>query len=66
MEGLKEKVLYSAIGASGGLTGLISLSKCPGNTCTSCFGCAGIGIGILLIALINKKLKGGQRNNGMA
>ena len=54
MEGFKDKILYSVIGASSGLTGLISLSRCPGNTCISCFGCAGVGIVVILIALFNK------------
>lgn len=65
MERLKDKIFYSALGASGGLAGLVSLSKCQGNACTSCFGCAGVGVGILLITLI-KKFKGGVKNNGMA
>lgn len=65
MEGLKNKILYSALGASSGLTGLVSLARCSGAACTSCLGCAVPGIGILLITLFNK-LKGEKRKNGMA
>lgn len=54
MEGIKDKILYFAIGASGGLAGLVSLPKCQGNACTSCFSCAGVGAGILLTILIKK------------
>lgn len=78
MERLRQKILYSALGASNGLTGLFSLSKCSGSTCTSCLGCAGIGIGLLLIVLFRKlswvpkesktfwDTRGGKQKNGVA
>lgn len=65
MERLRDKILYSAIGASGGLTGLISLSRCQGNVCTSCFGCVGIGVGILLSVIIKRFGGGKRKDNGM-
>lgn len=66
MEGLKGKIFYSAIGLTSGLTGFLNLSGCSGGACSSCVGCgAGIGIGILLIAVI-KKLKGENNDNGVA
>ncbi|MFA4828662.1 MAG: hypothetical protein WC855_03890 [Thermodesulfovibrionales bacterium] len=67
MERLKNRLLYTALGASSGLTGLASFSMCSGNACTSCFGCAGAGIGVLLIVLLNKFGRSKQEdNNGMA
>ncbi|MCL4457213.1 MAG: hypothetical protein M1147_04305 [Nitrospirae bacterium] len=54
MEGLRNKIFYSAFGVSGGLAGLVNISGCSGNACASCFGCAGAGIGILLVAAIKK------------
>ncbi|MBU2591503.1 MAG: hypothetical protein KKC21_05755 [Nitrospinae bacterium] len=49
-----DKLLYSAFGGIVGAIGIISLSRCKGKGCTACFGCAGVGIGLLLIALFNK------------
>lgn len=67
MEKLRNRLLYTALGASSGLTGLASFSRCSGNACTSCFGCAGAGIGVLLILLLNKFGRSKQEdNNGMA
>jgi hypothetical protein len=39
------------MGASGGAAGLLSLARCPGTTCSSCFGCVGVGAGLTMIAL---------------
>ena len=58
MENIKYKLLNTTFGALSGLTGIVSLSKCDGKICTSCMGCAGAGIGLLLIALFNKFKKG--------
>lgn len=64
MKKFKNKILYGLIGASGGLAGMVPLSRCNGN-CTACIGCAGIGLGIVLI-LIGQKIKGGkERTDGM-
>lgn len=60
MDGLRNKILYTAAGAMSGLAGLVSFTRCAGTTCASCFGCGGIGIGILLIILFNK-IKGIKR-----
>lgn len=62
---VKNKILSSVLGVSGGLAGLTFLPRCSGNTCASCYGCAGAGIVILFIAAI-KKFKGGSKNNGLA
>jgi len=64
MDGLRHKVLYTAAGALTGLAGLVS-SRCAGGTCTSCFGCGGIGVGILLMVLFNKIKGDKKRTNGM-
>lgn len=67
MEKLRAKFVSTALGASSSLAGLLSLSKCSGNTCTSCFGCAGAGMGILLLVLFSKiKANHKEKNNGMA
>lgn len=57
MESLRVKLTSAVLGASGGMAGLLSLSKCSGSACTSCFGCAGAGLGVLLLVLLGR-LKG--------
>jgi len=59
MEGLKKRMLYYAAGAMSGLSGIVSLPICRGNTCSSCLGCAGLGIGVLIVVII--KRFGGNR-----
>lgn len=66
MEALKHKLLYGLLGATSGLSGLVSLARCSGGTCTSCFGCAGAGVGIALIVLMNRMKGRGGKNDGMA
>lgn len=64
MDGLKDKIICSAIGASSGLAGLSSASGCASGACSSCFGCAGAGICILLLLALKKlsaKAGGGDR-----
>lgn len=62
---LKDKIFYTAAGASSGLMGLALISRCGGSACAACFGCAGTGMVILTLALV-QRLKGGGRDNGMA
>lgn len=60
---ISPKILSGLIGASGGLAGMLPLARCSGH-CTTCFGCAGIGLGIVLI-LIGRKIRGGkEESNG--
>lgn len=67
MENLRAKFVSTALGASSSLAGLLSLSKCSGSACTSCFGCAGAGMGILLLVLFSRlKTDQKEENNGMA
>ncbi|OGW27729.1 MAG: hypothetical protein A2X59_13035 [Nitrospirae bacterium GWC2_42_7] len=54
MINIQAKFVSTALGASSSMAGLLSLSKCSGSTCTSCFGCAGAGIGILLVLMYSK------------
>ena len=54
MKSLKHKLFSSACGVSGGLAGLLSLSRCYGNGCSSCFGCVGAGAGILVVMLFTR------------
>jgi hypothetical protein len=61
------RLLCSALGASSGLTGFISVSGCSGSACPSCFGCAGVGVGAALIVLFGlKKRKAKEIGHGMA
>ena len=55
MKKVKPQLLYALVGASGGLAGMLPLSRCSGN-CAACFGCAGVGLGIVLI-LIGQSFK---------
>lgn len=57
----KPQIRYGVLGAFGGLAGILPLSRCGGN-CGACFGCAGIGLAIVLI-LITQKL-GAERKRG--
>ena len=58
MENLKNKIIYSALGASGGLAGIAStMAPCAGGVCTACFGCAGTGAAIAIGALVSKLRK---------
>ena len=67
MENLRAKFVSTALGASSSLAGLLSLSKCSGSTCASCFGCAGTGMGILLLLLFNKTRENKkEESNGVA
>ena len=55
MENLKNKILYSALGASGGLAGISStMAPCIGGACTACLGCAGAGAALVLGVLLSK------------
>lgn len=65
MEQLKHKILSAAAGVSGGLAGLVALARCSGNSCTACYGCAGVGAGIALAALVSR-WKGRRKNHGVA
>ncbi|MBI5789136.1 MAG: hypothetical protein HZA78_09815 [Candidatus Schekmanbacteria bacterium] len=54
MEKLKTKLLYWALGASGSLSGLLSVARCPGNGCNACLGCAGVGVSVILMMVMGK------------
>jgi len=67
MENLRSKFVSAALGATGGMAGLLSLSGCPGGACSSCFGCAGAGLGVLLMFVYGRKNPDQKEdNNGMA
>ena len=38
---LRTRVVYGAVGAAGGLSGVLASVRCGGGGCTACFGCAG-------------------------
>ena len=54
MADLKSRILSGALGASSGLAGLTVLTRCGGASCTSCFGCAGAGVGLVAIAIYHR------------
>ena len=54
MGGLRNRILCGGAGASAGLSGILSVARCYGNACTSCFGCFGVGACILLVVLADK------------
>lgn len=67
MEKLMHNISFSIIGAASGLTGLLSLGRCSGNVCTSCYGCAGAGAGVVLLLVFNKfRQSRKEKNHGMA
>ncbi|MDA8422228.1 MAG: hypothetical protein M0Z89_02725 [Nitrospiraceae bacterium] len=66
MEELKNKIICGGVGAMSSLAGIVSLSRCSGSACTSCFGCLASGAGIILLAVINKSKIGKENQNGMA
>ena len=49
---------------SGSAAGIALTARCSGNTCASCFGCAGAAIVILAIAAI-KKFGGKNKSDAM-
>jgi hypothetical protein len=67
MGNARAKLIASALGASSSLAGLLSLTKCSASNCTSCFGCAGAGVGVLMLVLFTR-MKGNKKEetNGMA
>lgn len=54
MDGIKNRILYYAVGALSGLSGLVSMPICRGNTCSSCPGCWGMGIGMVILVIIKR------------
>ncbi len=61
MKKLRLKLRCGLIAALGGLAGLLPLARCNGH-CTACFGCAGIGLPIVLV-LIGQKIRGGKEES---
>ncbi len=67
MADLHAELVSTVLGASGSLASLLILPRCFGGACTSCFGCAGTGMVILLLALLSRlKAKNKEDGNGMA
>ena len=62
MKKCSRQLLYGLIGATGGLAGMVPVSRCGGN-CSACFGCAGVGLGIVLI-LIGQRIRNGKEGAG--
>jgi hypothetical protein len=55
-----QEILYTLIGASGGLAGMIPFTRCYGN-CIACFGCSGLGLGVLVVLIVRKIRNCNQR-----
>jgi hypothetical protein len=66
MKRLKTHIIYGAIGSATGLAGLVSPSVCRGGTCSSCWGCVGVGLGALLMVLYDRFKRIKKAKNGMA
>jgi len=62
MEKLKAKVVCSLIGMFTGLSGVVSLSNCSAAGCSSCFRCAGAGLGIVFLALLARSRRVDRAN----
>ena len=54
MRKLRHKLFYGGVGVSSALTGYAGLTHCGGGACGSCFGCGGLGVGVLVMILFNK------------
>jgi hypothetical protein len=65
MATLRNTLRSNAAAAVGAISGVIPLAACPGGSCASCFGCAGIGVGVLLL-LIMKNHFTRSNDHGMA
>ncbi|MCC6346985.1 MAG: hypothetical protein IT388_07315 [Nitrospirales bacterium] len=66
MEDVKTKLLCGAVSSAGGLWGMASLPHCAGGSCPSCFGCAGAGIALLLLVLVQKIRRAGLQEERKA
>jgi len=68
MENTSRRILSSVLGAASGAGGLAASTACGGGACLSCFGCAAVGLGVLLAAFVGRagstRQKGG--NNAAA
>ncbi len=55
MASMTKQMTYGVVGAVGGLGGLSAAAGlCRGAGCTSCFGCAGMGVFLAVIALLKR------------
>jgi hypothetical protein len=64
MEKFKETCWYTALGVSGGVASLAALTRCTGGNCTSCIGCAGVGLIVLMIPFCRRYLKKEEGTDG--
>ena len=64
MKKCEKHFIYGLIGISVGLTGLVSIPRCSG-TCNACFGCAGVGMGMILILVCQKISNRKDGSDGM-
>lgn len=62
MNKLSRKLAYTGAGMSCGLAGLNLMPNCGGPACASCFGCVGLGVGILAMVLFHKIREGKKEN----
>jgi len=51
MERIKGKILCGVAGATSGLSGILTYTRCSGNSCGTCLGCIGVGAGLLVAVL---------------
>lgn len=55
MENASRRILSSILGAASGAGGLALSGACGGGACLSCFGCAAVGVGVILAACVGKE-----------
>ncbi len=55
---MRYKAFVAMLSAATGLAGLAILGRCSGGSCTSCYGCAAPGAGILVLGIVNALAKG--------
>lgn len=61
MELQTRRMVFAMTGAAGGLAGAVAAAgRCSGAACGSCFSCAGMGLLLVGLALLNRK--GGKRH----
>lgn len=54
MAAAKDKALAWITGTGCSLTGLLTTAPCSGPTCVSCFGCLGVGAGLIIALLVKR------------
>lgn len=65
MASIRETFITASTGAVGALGSTIPAARCTGAACTSCYGCAGLVAGLLVILLVRKFAMKRGDNHGL-